>query len=77
MSTPRETQADMSHGSVLSPTLHIMYINDIPQTPGAYLTLFAGDTCMYATDRKEGYVLRKLQRGLNSLRRDTSAGILR
>jgi hypothetical protein len=24
------------------------------------------DTCIYTTDRKEGYVLRKLQRGLNT-----------
>jgi hypothetical protein len=23
--------------------------------------------CVYATDRKEGYILRKLQRGLNSI----------
>jgi hypothetical protein len=29
--------------------------------------LFADDTCVYATERKEGYVLRKLQRGLNSM----------
>jgi hypothetical protein len=38
------------------------------QTTGAYLALFADDTCMYATDRKEGYVLRKLQRGLNQIK---------
>jgi hypothetical protein len=25
------------------------------------------DTCLYATDRKEGYVLRKIQRGLDSV----------
>jgi hypothetical protein len=27
----------------------------------------ADDTCLYATERKEGYVLRKLQRGLNAI----------
>jgi hypothetical protein len=27
----------------------------------------ADDTCIYATDRKEGYVLRKLQRGLSAI----------
>jgi hypothetical protein len=32
-----------------------------------YIGLFADDTCTYATDRKEGYVLRKLQRGLNAI----------
>jgi hypothetical protein len=36
-------------------------------TPGANLVLFADDTCLYATDRKEGYVLRKIQRELNSV----------
>jgi hypothetical protein len=41
--------------------------NDTPQTPGVYLGLFADDTCIYAKGRKEGYVLRKLQRGLSSI----------
>jgi hypothetical protein len=44
-----------------------IYINDTPQTPGVYLGLFADDTCIYATDRKESYVLRKLQRGLSAI----------
>jgi hypothetical protein len=37
------------------------------QTPGVYLALFADDTCLYATDRKEDFVVRKLQRGLSSM----------
>jgi hypothetical protein len=53
-------QAGVPQGSVLSPTLYNLYINDTPQTPGVYLGLFADDTCQYATDRKEGYVLRKI-----------------
>jgi hypothetical protein len=45
-----------------------LYINDTPsQTPGVNLALFADDTCIYATDRKEGYVLRRVQRVLNSM----------
>jgi hypothetical protein len=39
----------------------------VPQTPGVYLCLFADDTCIYVTDCKEGYVLRKLQRGLSTI----------
>jgi hypothetical protein len=35
-----------------------------PQTSGVNLSLFA-DICLYATDRKEGYVLRKIQNGLD------------
>jgi hypothetical protein len=58
-------QAGVPQGSVLSPTLYNIYINDSPQTPGVNLALFADDTCLYATERKEGYVLRKLQRGLD------------
>jgi hypothetical protein len=44
-----------------------IYISDAPQTPGVYLALFADDTCLYATDRKEGFVVRNLQRGLSSM----------
>jgi hypothetical protein len=67
MSTPRYMQAGLPQGSVLSPTLYSLYINDTPQTPGVNLALFADDTCLYGTDCKEGYVLRKIQRGLDSI----------
>jgi hypothetical protein len=67
LSTPREIQAGVPQGSVLAPTLYSLYINDTSRTPGVHFALFADDTCMYATDRKEGYVLRKLQSGLNEM----------
>jgi hypothetical protein len=57
MSTPRYMQAGVPQSSVLSPTLYNLYINDTPQTPGVNLALFGDDACLYATDRKEGYVL--------------------
>jgi hypothetical protein len=60
-------QAGMPQGSVLSPTLYNLYINDTPQTPGVNLALFADDTCLYATGHKEGYVLRNIQSGLDSM----------
>jgi hypothetical protein len=60
MSTPRIMNAGVPQGSVLSPTLFNMYINNTPQAIGVHLALFADDTCLYATDHKEGYVLRKL-----------------
>jgi hypothetical protein len=44
-----------------------LYINDTPRTPGVHLALFADDTCLYTADRRESYLLRKLQRGLNTL----------
>jgi hypothetical protein len=67
LSTPRDIQAGVPQGSVLSFTLYSLYINDMPQTPGVYLGQFVDDTCIYATHRKEGYVLRKLQRGLSAI----------
>jgi retron-type reverse transcriptase len=52
MSTPREMQTGVPQGSVLSPTLYNMYINDAPKTSGVYLAPFADDTSLHATDRK-------------------------
>jgi hypothetical protein len=65
MFTPRDIKGGVPQGSVLSPTLFSIYVNYTPQTPCVCLGLFADDTCIYATDRNEGYVLRKLQRGLS------------
>jgi hypothetical protein len=67
MSTPRYMQAEVPQGSVLSLTLSNLYLNDTPQTSGVNLALFADDICRYVTDRKESYVLRKIQSGLNSM----------
>jgi hypothetical protein len=67
MSMPRDIQAGVPQGSILSPTLYSVYVNDTPQTPDVYLGLFADDTCIYATERKEGYILRNLQWGLSAI----------
>jgi hypothetical protein len=67
MSTPRYMQAGVPEGSVLSPTLYNLHKNYIPESHGVHLVLFADDTCLCAKERKEGYVLRKIQRGLNSM----------
>jgi hypothetical protein len=54
-------------GSVLFPTLFNMHINDVPQTHSVHLALLADDTCLYATDSKEDFVVRKIQRRLSSM----------
>jgi hypothetical protein len=59
MSTPREMQAGVPQGSVLSPTLYNLHINDTPQTTGVNPALLADGTRLYATECKGGYVLRK------------------
>jgi hypothetical protein len=49
----------MSRGAtmfVLFPTLYSVYKNDRPQTPGVCLGLLGDDTCIYTTDRKDGYL---------------------
>jgi hypothetical protein len=58
-------KAGVPQGSVMSPTLFNIYINDAPQTRGVHRALFADDTCLYARDRKEEFIVRKLQRGLS------------
>jgi hypothetical protein len=35
-----------------------------PKTHRVHLALFANDTCLYVTDRKESFIVRKIQRGL-------------
>jgi hypothetical protein len=62
-------QADVPQGSVLSPTLYSLYVNDALQTPGVYLlvALFADDNCLCATDHKKGFIVRKLHRSLSSI----------
>jgi hypothetical protein len=67
MSTPRKMKAGVPQDSVLVSTLYNLYINDALQTICVYLALFSDDISLYATERKEGYVLRKLQRCLNSM----------
>jgi len=71
LSTPRDIQAGVPQGSVLAPTLYRLYMNDTPQTSGVYLALSTDDTYttyiyICTTNSKEGYDLRKLQRGLTS-----------
>jgi hypothetical protein len=54
MSTPRYMQAGVPQGSALSNTLYNLYINDIHQTSGVNVALYGDDSCLYATDRKQG-----------------------
>jgi hypothetical protein len=46
MSTPRITKAGVPQGSILSPTLFNMHVNDTPQAIGVHLAIFADDTCV-------------------------------
>jgi hypothetical protein len=67
ISTLKDIQAGVSQGFVLSPVLYSINMNDSSGTTGVYLGIFPDDTCIYVTHRKEGCVLRKLQRGLSAI----------
>jgi hypothetical protein len=66
-STPREIAARMSQGSILAPVMYSLYTNDVPAAPGTHLAMLADDTCIYATDKHERHVHRKLQRDLTTV----------
>jgi hypothetical protein len=74
LSTPREIQAGVPQGSVLAPTLSNLHIYDNTQITGVQLAVFADYTYIYATDRNDTYVLRKLQCELTAVERDLSSG---
>jgi retron-type reverse transcriptase len=61
-----EMKAGVPQGSVLSPNLYNLYTSNTLQTIGVNLARYVDDTCIYATERKEGYVLKELQSCLNS-----------
>jgi hypothetical protein len=54
-------------GSILSPTLHSMFINDSSQIPRVYLILPDNDTWKYSRYCKRVYVPKNLQRCLSSM----------
>jgi hypothetical protein len=54
----RQGKCQQGCHKVLSCPLHCtIYIYDAPQTSGVYLALFADDTCLFATNGKEGFVV--------------------
>jgi hypothetical protein len=59
MSTQRDMKSGETQGSILSPKLYNLYINDTLQTTGINLPLFADGTSLYTTEHKKDYVLRK------------------
>jgi hypothetical protein len=72
--TPRDIQAGVPQGSVLSLTLYSLFINDTPQTPGVYLGLFA-DTYIYMRQTTKTVMFSKSSSEVSVLlRRGVSAG---
>lgn len=63
-SSRKTLAAGLPQGSVLSPTLFNIYINDIPLERGVRLAQYADDTAFFATGRQHFANVNKLQRQL-------------
>jgi hypothetical protein len=59
-STPRKIALGIPQGFLLAPILYSL----APVAPGTHLALFVDDVCIYAIEKHERHILRKLQRGL-------------
>jgi hypothetical protein len=66
-SSPRPLRAGVPQGSVLSPLLFSLYVNDIARTQGVHLALFADDTALFYTHKNRAHVAKKLQTAANTL----------
>ena len=64
-SSTRHILAGVPQGSCLSPTLYLTYINDIPTTSKAHLSLFADDTMFFTYDHNQKRAAIQLQHQLN------------
>lgn len=66
-STIRSISAGVPQGSVLGPTLYLLYTADIPKCKDTKIATFADDTCILATGINTRYATIKLQHSLNKV----------
>ncbi|RZC40463.1 RVT 1 and/or Exo endo phos domain containing protein [Asbolus verrucosus] len=66
-SNTKQIRAGVPQGSVLGPTLFILYINDIPEFMQTKISLFADDTAIYASSYYAEVANKQLQIHLNIL----------
>ena len=66
-SSYRKILAGVPQGSVLGPTLYLLFTADVPKDPGTKIATFADDTAILATGINTRYSTMKLQSALNKV----------
>lgn len=62
-----EIQAGVPQGSVLGPTLYLLYTNDLPQTENVLIGTFADDTALLAVDNNPQKASELLQKSISNI----------
>lgn len=65
LSSFRPVAAGVPQGSVLAPTLYLIYTNDIPTTITAKVSLFADDTMFFASNNNVNFAIFQLQKQID------------
>ncbi|GFT60396.1 RNA-directed DNA polymerase from mobile element jockey [Trichonephila clavipes] len=67
LSSPRPIRSGLPQGSLSSPLLFTLYVNDIPQTDSSHLAMFADDTAVISQNKRFSVVISNLQHYVSSL----------
>ncbi|GBN55988.1 RNA-directed DNA polymerase from mobile element jockey [Araneus ventricosus] len=67
ISSPRPILSGCAQGSLLSPTLFNIYVNDIPKTRSCHLAIFADDTAILTKHKDPHTIITRLQHYISQL----------
>ncbi|GFW54514.1 RNA-directed DNA polymerase from mobile element jockey [Trichonephila clavipes] len=67
LSSPRPIRSGLPQGSLSSPLLFTVYVNDVPQTDLSHLAMFADDTAIITQNKRFSVVISNLQHYISLL----------